>query len=100
MYNHDRCSYIYPDDGTGKLEIWRVEKLELVPWPQARYGEFYSGDSFVMLYTYKHNDKENRLIYFWQGLTSTQVIIDAHYLAQQTYPYRLFRCRSLVPWVT
>jgi len=61
-----------PDNGSGKLEIWRVENFELAPWPKERYGEFYGGDSFVMLYTYLVNDKENYIIYFWQGLDSSQ----------------------------
>jgi hypothetical protein len=68
-----RDAYIMPDNGTGKLEIWRVENFELAPWPKEKYGEFYSGDSFVMLYTYLVNSKENYIIYFWQGLDSSQV---------------------------
>lgn len=67
-----REAYIMPDDGNGKLEIWRVENFELSAWPKEQYGEFYSGDSFVMLYTYLVNDKENYIIYFWQGLHSSQ----------------------------
>jgi len=43
-------AYVYPDDGSGKLEIWRVEKFELAPWPKERYGEFYSGDSFAAVH--------------------------------------------------
>jgi hypothetical protein len=68
-----RETVIMPDDGNGKLEIWRVEDFELAAWPKEKYGEFYSGDSFVMLYTYLVNDKENYIIYFWQGLHSSQV---------------------------
>jgi len=67
-----REAYIMPDDGKGKLEIWRVENFELAPWPVERHGEFYSGDSFVLLYTYLVNDKECYIIYFWQGLDSSQ----------------------------
>jgi hypothetical protein len=67
-----RETYVMPDDGKGKLEIWRIENFEMAPWPKERYGEFYSGDSFVMLYTYLVNDKENYIIYFWQGLDSSQ----------------------------
>lgn len=48
-----RDAYVMPDDGSGKLEIWRVEDFELAAWPADRHGEFYSGDSFVLLYTYK-----------------------------------------------
>ena len=64
---------VMPDNGGGKLEIWRVENFELAPWPKERYGEFYGGDSYVLLYTYLVNDKENYIIYFWQGLDSSQV---------------------------
>jgi hypothetical protein len=67
-----RDAYVMPDDGSGKLEIWRVENFELQPWPVERHGEFYSGDSFVLLYTYKIVDKEAYIIYFWQGLDSSQ----------------------------
>jgi advillin len=49
--------------------------MDMVEWPKARYGEFYSGDSFVMLYTYLINGRENFIIYFWQGLESSQVIL-------------------------
>eukprot|EP00047_Mylnosiga_fluctuans_P019660 m.84690 g.84690 ORF g.84690 m.84690 type:complete len:829 (+) comp8214_c0_seq1:60-2546(+) len=68
----EREGYIMPDKGDGKLEIWRVENFELAAWPKEKYGEFYSGDSFVLLYTYLVNDKENYIIYFWQGLDSSQ----------------------------
>ncbi|CAM9327892.1 unnamed protein product, partial [Choristocarpus tenellus] len=55
------------DDGSGKLEIWRVENFALAPWPEENYGELYGGDSYVMLYTYFVGDKEMYLIYFWQA---------------------------------
>jgi len=67
-----RETYIMPDDGKGTLEIWRVENFELADWPKEKYGEFYSGDSFVMLYTYFVGDKKHYIIYFWQGLDSSQ----------------------------
>jgi hypothetical protein len=60
------------DDGSGKLEIWRVENFELEPVPKKEYGQFYAGDSYVLLYTYLVNNKENYIIYFWQGLQSSQ----------------------------
>jgi len=60
------------DDGSGKLEIWRIENFKPVPVPKEKYGQFYSGDSYVMLYTYLVNGKENYIIYFWQGNNSSQ----------------------------
>lgn len=59
------------DDGNGSLEIWRIEDFKMVAWPKDQYGQFYSGDSYVLLYTYKVNGKENYLIYFWQGRDSS-----------------------------
>lgn len=60
------------DDGSGKLEIWRVEDFQLAEWPQDKYGQFYGGDCYVMLYIYLVGEKEMYIIYFWQGRESTQ----------------------------
>jgi hypothetical protein len=60
------------DDGSGKIEIWRIENFEMAAVPKEQYGHFYEGDSYVMLYTYLKNDKELHIIYFWQGLKSSQ----------------------------
>eukprot|EP00056_Hartaetosiga_gracilis_P012462 m.198992 g.198992 ORF g.198992 m.198992 type:complete len:666 (-) comp13692_c2_seq2:133-2130(-) len=68
----DREKASLPDDGKGKLEVWRVENFELVETPKASYGHFYGGDSYVMLYTYIKGSKEEYIIYFWQGLKSSQ----------------------------
>jgi hypothetical protein len=59
------------DSGDGKLEIWRVENFDKVPVEKANYGQFFSGDSYVMLYTYLVAGKERWIIYFWQGRDST-----------------------------
>ncbi|KAG8964792.1 hypothetical protein FRC00_001139 [Tulasnella sp. 408] len=29
--------------------VWRVEKFAIKPWPKQRYGEFFSGDSYIVL---------------------------------------------------
>ena len=36
-----------------------------------RYGQFYGGDSYVVLYTYQKNKKTEHIIYFWLGHTSS-----------------------------
>lgn len=60
------------DDGTGKIEIWRVEDFKPVAWDKSKYGQFYAGDSFVMKYTYKDTaGREGYIIYFWQGRDSS-----------------------------
>ena len=55
------------DDGSGKVEIWRIEDFEMAAQEQSLYGQFFGGDSYVILYTYIVNGKENYLIYFWLG---------------------------------
>ncbi|KAN0029376.1 hypothetical protein ACTFIV_011267 [Dictyostelium citrinum] len=59
------------DDGSGKLTIWRVEEFQKVQLDPSTYGQFYSGDSYLVLYTYFFKNKDNYLIYFWQGKNSS-----------------------------
>ncbi|XP_054623755.1 scinderin like b [Dunckerocampus dactyliophorus] len=56
------------DDGSGKFQIWRVENGEKVPVDPSRYGHFYGGDCYLILYSYKNG----HIIYTWQGLKATQ----------------------------
>jgi len=64
--------------GAGKkegLEIWRVEQFKIIPVPKNLYGSFYSGDSYIVLYTYKPKaDKEVFMwdVHFWLGTYTTQ----------------------------
>ena len=37
------------------------------PLEPGLYGQFFGGDSYVILYTYFVNNKESWIIYFWQG---------------------------------
>ncbi|KAM6421123.1 villin-1 isoform 2-T2 [Rhynochetos jubatus] len=55
------------DDGSGEVEVWRVENLELVPVEKRWLGHFYGGDCYLVLYTYFVGPKVNRIIYLWQG---------------------------------
>lgn len=64
------------DDGSGKLEIWRVEG-DLQPVDAKNYGIFFAGDCYVMLYTYQYGRKEAYIIYYWQGLHATKDEITA-----------------------
>jgi hypothetical protein len=41
------------DDGSGHLTVWRIEDFKKVEVPRESYGQFYGGDSYVLLYTYK-----------------------------------------------
>jgi len=63
--------------GAGKacgIEIWRVEKLKIVKKPKEEHGKFFSGDSYIILNTYK-NDGSDKLLYnvhFWLGEKTSQ----------------------------
>eukprot|EP01116_Phalansterium_solitarium_P018985 TRINITY_DN517_c0_g1_i8.p1 TRINITY_DN517_c0_g1~~TRINITY_DN517_c0_g1_i8.p1 ORF type:complete len:649 (+),score=120.52 TRINITY_DN517_c0_g1_i8:863-2809(+) len=60
------------DDGSsGKISIWRVEDFKKVEVPREQHGEFYSGESYLILYTYVFKNKDCYLIYFWQGRNSS-----------------------------
>ncbi|KAM8933810.1 gelsolin isoform 2-T2 [Pelodytes ibericus] len=65
------------DDGRGKKQIWRIEASEKVPVSASQYGQFYGGDSYIILYDYKHGGKQGQIIYTWQGADSTKDEITA-----------------------
>lgn len=54
-----------PDDGTGTVQVWRIKGFELEEVPPKSHGVFYSGDCYVILYTYLKNNREKHIIYFW-----------------------------------
>lgn len=69
------------NDGRVGLEpgliVWRIEQFEVVAWPEAKYGTFYDGDSFIVLYSYKVGDKDGNEklahdIFFWLGAHTSQ----------------------------
>ncbi|KAF5004887.1 hypothetical protein FDECE_8630 [Fusarium decemcellulare] len=59
------------------LLIWRIEQFEVVPWPEDKYGQFYDGDSFIILYSEKVDGKDGTEtllhdIFFWLGKHTSQ----------------------------
>ncbi|XP_062853381.1 scinderin like a [Trichomycterus rosablanca] len=60
------------DDGSGKVQVWRVEGGKKVPVDAATNGQFYGGDCYLILYSYKQGSREQHIIYTWQGLKCTQ----------------------------
>lgn len=55
------------DDGKGEVQVWRIEGLDKVSVDRATYGQFYGGDCYIILYTYK----TGQIIYTWQGVKAT-----------------------------
>jgi len=53
------------------VEVWRIEKFKIVAWPKNQYGQFYSGDSYIVLHTYKKDDKILYNVHFWLGEHTT-----------------------------
>jgi gelsolin len=56
------------------MQIWRIEKFQVVAWPKDQYGSFYAGDSYICLNTYKKKDSDALLfdVHFWLGKDTTQ----------------------------
>lgn len=57
------------------LEIWRIQQFKVTPVPKPSYGQFFSGDSYIVLWTYKPDPKSAKLswdAHFWLGKFTTQ----------------------------
>ncbi|KAK0133564.1 Adseverin [Merluccius polli] len=65
--SHMAAQYNMVDDGSGDTQIWRVESSGRVPVDPGAYGQFYGGDCYIILYTYR----KGQIIYTWQGASST-----------------------------
>uniref|UniRef100_A0A674I8M5 Advillin n=1 Tax=Terrapene triunguis TaxID=2587831 RepID=A0A674I8M5_9SAUR len=59
------------DNGEGKVEVWRIENLELAPVESQWHGFFYGGDCYLVLYTYGVNHQPRYILYIWQGRHAT-----------------------------
>lgn len=63
------------DDGSGTIQVWAIEgkggSWDKVEVPPDMHGQFFGGDSYIVLYTYVKDRKEEYIIYFWQGQEST-----------------------------
>jgi len=54
------------------VQVWRVEKFQIKEWPKDQYGKFYDGDSYIVLHTYKKEDKILYDAHFWLGTYTSQ----------------------------
>jgi len=58
-----------PEEG---IIVWRIVKFKVTHWPAEDYGSFYSGDSYILLNTWKEEDEFKYDLHFWIGKHSTQ----------------------------
>lgn len=60
-------------DGGGKLEVWCIDGSAKTALPKEELGKFYSGDCYVVLYTYHSADKKEEFyLAYWIGKNSVQ----------------------------
>jgi gelsolin len=79
-YNSAATEPAWNDGKVGKeagLHVWRIEEFEVIAWPKDKYGLFYNGDSYIVLYSYQVGDKEGQKrlahdIFFWLGIKTSQ----------------------------
>lgn len=57
------------------LQIWRIVDFKVTEWDRKLYGQFFNGDSYIILNTYKPDPSSEELAYdlhFWIGANSSQ----------------------------
>ncbi|KAF5938277.1 hypothetical protein HYC85_025783 [Camellia sinensis] len=60
-------------EGGGKIEVWRINGSAKTPVPKEDVGKFYSGDCYIILYTYHSGDKkEDYYLCCWIGKDSIE----------------------------
>lgn len=58
---------------TPGVEVWRIENFQPVAVPKPKHGEFYNGDSYVVMNTKEDKNKVKSYdIHFWLGTKTTQ----------------------------
>ncbi|XP_047315379.1 villin-2-like isoform X3 [Impatiens glandulifera] len=60
-------------EGGGKIEVWRINGSAKTPVPKEDIGKFYSGDCYIVLYSYHSGDKkEDYYLCCWIGKDSIE----------------------------
>uniref|UniRef100_A0A803MAC6 HP domain-containing protein n=1 Tax=Chenopodium quinoa TaxID=63459 RepID=A0A803MAC6_CHEQI len=58
---------------SGKIEVWRINGSAKTPVPKEDVGKFYSGDCYIILYTYHSGEKkEDYYLCWWIGKDSIE----------------------------
>lgn len=57
------------------LQVWRIEKMDLMPVPENLHGSFYTGDTYIILNTIKqHLGSLQYDLHFWHGETMSKIM--------------------------
>ncbi|XP_057438079.1 villin-3 [Lotus japonicus] len=60
-------------EGGGKMEVWLINGSAKTPLPKEDIGKFYSGDCYIVLYTYHSGErKEDYFLCCWFGKNSIE----------------------------
>ncbi|WVZ06935.1 hypothetical protein V8G54_020281 [Vigna mungo] len=60
-------------EGGGKMEVWQINGSAKTPLPKEDIGKFYSGDCYIVLYTYHSSErKEDYYLCSWFGKDSVE----------------------------
>lgn len=50
------------------VQVWRIENFEVVAWPKEKYGQWHTGDSYIVMSTQKDERKKLQWhVFFWLG---------------------------------
>ncbi|GAB1598635.1 villin-1-like [Argonauta hians] len=60
------------DDGEGEVEVYRYQNYHLIALNKEQYGQFFNGDCYVVVYTYKVKSQEKHIVYYWLGIESNE----------------------------
>ncbi|XP_023575566.1 villin-like protein isoform X2 [Octodon degus] len=59
------------DDGSGKVEMWRIQNLARQPVDPKHHGQLSAGSCYLVLYTYQKLGRVQYILYLWQGHQAT-----------------------------
>ncbi len=74
------------------LQVWRVEKMDLKPVPKELHGNFYTGDSYILLYT---TSAPSYYVHSWTG-NRLRFSVDT---SKQTLGYYRIKCTSVLSFI-
>jgi Gelsolin repeat len=53
------------------MQVWRIKHFEEVAVPEQSHGQFFSGDCYVVVYSYGEGAAQH-IVYMWQGAAASQ----------------------------